>query len=101
MYKVIILPVAKQDIKDAAHWYNRQEKGLGKRFTRQVRDKIKHLQNNPKSVAIRYEDIRTVIVNVFPFMIHFSIDEQNKSLVIVAVYHTSLNPEKWKSRTKY
>ncbi len=30
MYKVIILPFAKQDIKDAALWYNSRQSGLGK-----------------------------------------------------------------------
>lgn len=30
MYKSIILPLAKQDIKEAALWYNNKQKGLGK-----------------------------------------------------------------------
>jgi hypothetical protein len=30
MYKVLILPVAKQDIKEAADWYNSRQVGLGK-----------------------------------------------------------------------
>lgn len=30
MYKAIILPLAKDDIKEAALWYNKQQAGLGK-----------------------------------------------------------------------
>lgn len=37
MYKVIISPLAKQDIKDAAHWYDDKQAGLGKRFTNHIR----------------------------------------------------------------
>jgi hypothetical protein len=36
MYSVIMLPLAKQDIKEAALWYNKKQKGLGKRFTLSV-----------------------------------------------------------------
>ena len=34
MYKAVILPLAKLDIKEAAKWYNDKQSGLGKRFTR-------------------------------------------------------------------
>ena len=34
MYKSIILPLAKQDIKDAAGWYNGKQKRLGKIYTK-------------------------------------------------------------------
>lgn len=30
MYKIIILPLAKKDIRDSAHWYEKQKKDLGK-----------------------------------------------------------------------
>jgi hypothetical protein len=32
MYKLLILPLAKNDIKEAAIWYNSRQKGLGKRL---------------------------------------------------------------------
>jgi len=40
MYKAIISPKAKEDIEEAAHWYNERQKGLGKRFTQEVHSKI-------------------------------------------------------------
>ena len=33
MYKSLILPLARQEISDAAKWYNQKQKGLGKKFT--------------------------------------------------------------------
>ncbi len=33
-------------------------------------------------------------------MIHFSIDEQNKLVVVHALFHTSRNPETWNKRIK-
>lgn len=31
-------------------------------------------------------------------MIHFMIDEKNSLVIVQAVFHTSLNPEKWDER---
>lgn len=48
MYRAIILPPARQDIREAAAWYNAKQKGLGKRFTAQVRKKVLFIRQNPK-----------------------------------------------------
>ena len=96
MYKVIILPLAKKDIKEAALWYNKKQKGLGKRFILQIRRKINLLRQEPYEVAVRYDDVRTAVLDVFPYMAHYSIDERQRLIVISAVLHTSRNPDLWK-----
>ena len=98
MFKAIILPLAKQDISDAAAWYNSKQKGLGKRFTQEIRSKVLFISENPKSCAIIYDETRCAVLNVFPFMIHYTIEHLNKTVIIAAVFHTSLNPEKWLKR---
>jgi plasmid stabilization system protein ParE len=98
MYKSVILPLAKEDIREAALWYNKQQIGLGKRFTAEVREKVHFIRQNPKASNIRYKNVRTTVLNFFPFMIHFTIDEKNKTVIISAVLHTSRNPELWKKR---
>ena len=47
MYKAIILPPAKLDIKEAATWYNGKQNGLGKKFTTEVRQKVNHIKQDP------------------------------------------------------
>lgn len=98
MFRIIILPKAKADIKDAAEWYNTQKQGLGKRFTNEVRSKVQYAAKNPHAVSIRYDETRCVVFETFPYMAHFVIDEDNRTILIVAVYHTSLNPNQWKNR---
>ena len=95
MYKVIILPSAKQDIKEAAYWYNSRQKGLGKRYTMQVRQTINFLKKNHFAFANRYDEIRTAIVEVFPFMVHYKVDNVKKLIIISAVLHTSRSPDLW------
>lgn len=48
MYRPILLPLAKQDIAQAAHWYNSKQKGLGKRFVAELRACVKYICQNPK-----------------------------------------------------
>jgi len=55
MYKSIILPLAKEDIREAAKWYNKKSQGLGKRFTSEVREKVRFIKQNPTASNVRYE----------------------------------------------
>jgi len=98
MYKSIILPLAKLDISEAAYWYNSKQKGLGKRFMAEVRSKVLFIRENPKASAIRYDNTRCAVLDVFPFMIHYTIDDANKTVIVAAIFHTSLNPNRWKKR---
>lgn len=98
MYKAIILPLAKEDIREAALWYNKRQIGLGKIFTAEVREKVHFVRQNPKVSNIRYDGVRTAILNVFPFMVHYTIEERNKTIIVSAVLHTSRDPELWEKR---
>ena len=73
-------------------YYNLQQQGLGKRFGIAVRKAGKVLEKNP-FFQLRYDYIRCLPVEKFPFMIHFSVEEEIKSVRIFAVLHTALNPE--------
>ncbi len=98
MYKLIVLPHSKEDIRKAAIWYNKKQIGLGKRFTAQVREKVRLIKRNPKACNVRYNNVRTAVLNVFPYMLHYIIDEENKIILVLAVLHTSRNPQIWKNK---
>jgi plasmid stabilization system protein ParE len=98
MYKAIILPAAREDIRDAAIWYNKQQADLGKKFIAEVRDMVLHIQRNPKASNVRYGNISTAVLSVFPFMVHYSIEENKKTIIVAAVLHTSRDPKLWEGR---
>jgi len=98
MHRSIILPLAKEDIREAARWYNKQSPGLGNRFTAEVRESVRFIRQNPTACNIRYDKVRTAVLKVFPFMIHYTIDESSKTVVIAAVLHTNRDPKEWKKR---
>jgi len=93
MYIVEILPSASEDVRESAFWYESRLKGLGKRFTAEIRTKIHSLRINPHLAGIRYANVRTAVLITFPYMIHYITDEGSKTIVIVAVLHTSRNPD--------
>lgn len=98
MYKTIILPLAKEDIREAAKWYNLKKQGLGKRFTAEVRELVQFIRQNPAAFNVRYDGVSTAVLDIFPYMIHFTIDQEKKEVIISAVFHTSRNPEVWSKR---
>ncbi|AKP51281.1 type II toxin-antitoxin system RelE/ParE family toxin [Cyclobacterium amurskyense] len=98
MYNSEILPFAKKDISEAASWYNSKEKGLGNRFIQAVRNKVMLIRQNPKISSIRYDTVQTAVLDIFPFMIHYTVDDFKKIVIIVGVFHTSLDPGRWTKR---
>ena len=98
MYKVIILPLAKKDIRATFNWYEQQKIGLGVRFSANLRNKVYLIQQNPTSFNCKYDEVRIAVISVFPYLILYRIDEDNKSVIISAVLHTSQNPKNWETR---
>jgi len=92
LWSVDITPEAKADIQKGIHWYNGKQKGLGKRFHKEVKNCIDRIGKNP-FYGIRYNQMRCVLVHKFPYLIHFMVEESEKKIIILGVLHTSLNPE--------
>jgi toxin ParE1/3/4 len=96
-FKVKLEPEVRLDIQEAISFYNKQQKGLGKDFHSVVLSHINSIAKNPH-FQIRYDAVHCLPLKKFPFMIHFSIHESQSLVIVHAVFHTSLNPNKWKKR---
>jgi len=96
-YKIIISESAKTDIRQAAQWYNNQQKGLGKQFIHAIKDCVKTIQLQPEGFQIRYKNVRVGIPNKFPYLVIYLIDKGINTISIIAVFHSSQNPGKWKN----
>jgi len=98
MNKIIILPLTKNDIRESAKWYNKAKKGLGIEFIEEIDLLISIIQTNPLSFAIKYENVRLALINRFPYMIHYEYLENENTIFIKAIFHTSRNPTIWEDR---
>jgi plasmid stabilization system protein ParE len=99
-YKIKIEPQALSDIQKITDWYNDKQAGLGKRFQKTTIKQIDNLCSNPQVCAIRYKQIRCLLVKKFPYMAHFYINEQTSTIEVLAVISTSRNPKIWTEKTE-
>jgi hypothetical protein len=63
---------------------------------KQVTKTIQNIKKNPLKFETRYQQNRITFTKKFPYGIHFTIS--NKTITIVAVFHTSQNPNIWEDR---
>lgn len=99
-YKVKVAPLAVGDIQEITNWYNDKQIGLGRRFQNTVIKQIDSLCKKPHVCSIRYKGIRCLLVSKFPYMVHFYINEETKTIEVLAVISTSRNPMIWRDKTE-
>ncbi len=99
-YKLKIEPLVFIDIQETIDWYNQQQKGLGRRFHAALNKQFQLLKKHPHSFAIRYHQVHCIVVDRFPFMVHYRINEQDMDVIITAVISTDRDPELWKDSLK-
>ncbi len=99
-FKIKIEPEALSDIREIINWYNQQQAGLGARFQKAAIRQINSLGKDPEIYAIRYEEIRCVMIRKFPYMIHFYLNSENHTVEVLAIICTSRDPKVWTEKTK-
>ncbi|WP_295668046.1 type II toxin-antitoxin system RelE/ParE family toxin [uncultured Mucilaginibacter sp.] len=98
-YSFILKREASLEFSDAYVWYEEQQEGLGEFFNAMVEEKLKKICKNPFHYKISYKKFHEALTDKFPFLIVYFIDEQNKLIVVTAIFHTSRNPKKKFKRT--
>lgn len=98
-YKIKLLPEARVDIKDSIDWYNEQKSGLGRLFYQAVKSRLTYIKESPFHYQVSYRNMRSALVDKFPYQTHYRIEESAKSIIVFAVTHTSRNPQLWKNKS--
>ena len=94
IYTSILSSRALKEIKQAWEWYEERQQNLGDRFVKEVINKIHLIEQNPERYPTCYKSYKEVPVPIFPFLIIYRLNRKKKSIRIVSVFHTSLNPKK-------
>jgi plasmid stabilization system protein ParE len=95
-YPVSISEAAEADVREAFLWYEKQREGLGEVFRLHFTEAVVRIGAAPLEIQVRYANTRVLFLHKFPYGIHFVL--RNDSVVIVAVFHTSMSTERWKGR---
>ena len=91
MYKVIYLVEVENDIIVAKQWYAQQQNNLDVRFVSAVKETLSNILKMPSAYAVRYRDIRIAHTKIFPYNVHFYIDEPKAQIVIIGIVHNKKN----------
>ena len=93
-YNVINHKEVKNDVLDAKDWYKSQQKGLEKRFASEVKITLNYLIKNPLLFQVKYKTVRVAFTDVFPFGVHYHLNEDIKTITVLGIFHTSISPSK-------
>lgn len=87
---------AREDLFDAADYYESKDAGLGIRFRDQIADILKVVITAPYLWRERTSGYRRVNCPVFPYYIAYVV--RDDALVVVAVAHSMREPGFWHTR---
>ncbi len=95
-YKLITTPETERDINKAVEWYADIRKIIAKKFINELRAVKKYIHKNPEKIAVKYSNVRVAFFKKFPYGLHYAFEKD--TITILALFHTSENPKKWKNR---
>lgn len=100
LFKVIYANEVFDDLQKAIDYYNSRKKGLGIRFYKAVKIQISEIKSNALGYQVRYETIRCAPLKTFPYTIHYSVNQDTKTMMIIALFCDYRDPKIWKFRLK-
>ena len=94
VYTSILSTRAQKEITQSWEWYEERQQNLGDRFVKEVISKIRLIEQTPERYPTRFKSYKEALVPIFPFLIIYRLNRRKKSVRIVSLFHTSLNPKK-------
>lgn len=95
------LPAAKDDVKAAVAYLERQRSGIGARFVRLHREAVEQIERFPQFYPLVEDDhppheVRNALLHPFDYRLIYLV--RPDEAVILAVSHTSRRPYHWHRR---
>ncbi|HAR74315.1 MAG TPA: plasmid stabilization protein [Flavobacteriaceae bacterium] len=95
VYKVSISPIAKANIREAITYYKENATlKVAQSFLKDYEINVEMIRQNP-FYNVYYKKFRGKPMKKFPYIIFYTLDEQQKIILINAVFNTHRNPTKY------
>lgn len=91
------LDAAKDDLNEAASYYESQRPGLGKEFKKAVRSALQRIKRFPNAWQPLSPNTRRFLMQRFPYGIVYHVVNKSQ-VVVVAVAHLHRKPGHWSDR---
>ena len=99
-YTILYFDEVLDDVQQAKVWYNNQKDGLEVEFAMCIEKAIEQIIKMPTAYSIRYKNVRIAHPKIFPYNIHFYIDDSIEAIVITAIVHIKRHPDIASERIK-
>ena|SRR5438477_13128538 len=96
MRLVRLTAAAEDDLAEAVEWYEARSPGLGGRLIAEVDAAIGRISDSPHQFAVVHRSVRRALLRRFPYGLFFR--ERDSGVEIIACFHASRNPRRWKAR---
>jgi plasmid stabilization system protein ParE len=84
------------DVAEAVEWYESQNPAAAERFFNEVKAATDRISSRPLLFPTISGDVRRALLIRFPHALLFRLADQRA--VVIACFHTSRDPQRWKER---
>lgn len=95
-YKIELSSEAEDDFEKSYEFYAEENEKVADNYFKQVDNSLKKISKSPLTYPKAHRNIRKYVIKKFPFVIYYKVTEL--IVRVVAIFHTSRNPEIWKNR---
>jgi plasmid stabilization system protein ParE len=94
MYKITYRQRASNEYLTSIIWYKERSITTAQKFIEAIDNAIKNIASQPTFYKNTYSIFYEAKTKTFPFSIVYFIDEEEKQIVIVSIFHQKRNPRK-------
>lgn len=95
-YSIEVSDEAESDFDNSYKYYFEESPIIANAFYQQINISFESIKKTPYSFPVVYKNVRKFTVKKFPFLIYFQVEEY--VVKVIAIFHSSRNPEIWKER---
>ncbi len=95
-YKIELSNEAESDFDNSYIYYSVESENVADNFYKIINKGFQDIINNPEGFQKVFKNVRRYVIKRFPFVIYYRVMES--TIQIIAIFHTSRNPEIWKQR---
>ncbi len=96
-FSIEISDEVENDFDKSYEYYSEENPKVADSFYKQINLSLENLKQHPVSFPVAYKNVRKFVVKKFPFVIYYQLIDS--VIRVIAIFHTSRNPEIWNDRT--
>lgn len=97
-YKILVTPAARKQIEEAVAYYmENASKKVALSFLQKYKKTVSEILKT-RYFQVFYLDFRGRMMEKFPYIIFYTINEEQQIIVIKAVFHTAQHPDKYPTK---